>query len=249
MKIEAVRLYEGGYMTQPFAMGGGVSEPIFDETKTYPSSLQNYVIDTGSEVILIDTGIPKESPDTPPKEGQKIYQGKRIDDYMTALEKLGYRPEQVTKILLTHKHPDHSGELRSFPNAKIYLSGAEADALKLEGDNIVRAAYEDGPYHNFEKSEKIAEGVYFLPAPGHTKGNSIVIVEADGLFYMIHGDITYTDAALIENRLSVVFEDVEAARETLLKARTFIEENPTVYLSTHTPESLTSLKEKRIMKL
>ena len=34
MKIEAVRLYEGGYMTQPFAMGGGVSEPIFDETKT-----------------------------------------------------------------------------------------------------------------------------------------------------------------------------------------------------------------------
>ena len=249
MKIEAVRLYEGGYMTQPFAMGGGVSEPIFDETKTYPSSLQNYVIDTGSEVILIDTGIPKESPDSPPKEGQKIYQGKRIDDYMTALEKLGYRPEQVTKILLTHKHPDHSGELRSFPNAKIYLSGAEADALKLEGDNIVRAAYEDGPYHNFEKSEKIAEGVYFLPAPGHTKGNSIVIVETDGLFYMIHGDITYTDAALIENRLSVVFEDVEAARETLLKARTFIEENPTVYLSTHTPESLTSLKEKRIMKL
>ena len=109
--------------------------------------------------------------------------------------------------------------------------------------------YEDGPYHNFEKSEKIAEGVYFLPAPGHTKGNSIVIVEADGLFYMIHGDITYTDAAFIENRLSVVFEDVEAARETLLKARTFIQENPTVYLSTHTPESLTSLEEKRIMKL
>lgn len=249
MKIEAVRLYEGGYMTQPFAMGGGVSEPIFDETKTYPSSLQNYVIDTGSEVILVDTGVPKESPDAPPKEGQKIYQGTRIHDYLTALEKLGYRPEQVTKILLTHKHPDHSGELRSFPNANIYLSEAEADALKLEGDNIIRVTYKDGPYHNYEASEKIAQGVYFLPAPGHTKGNSIVIAEADGLFYMIHGDITYTDAALIENRLSVVFEDVEAARETLLKARTFIKENPTVYLSTHTPESLVSLKDKRIMKL
>ena len=249
MKIKAVRLYEGGFMTQPFAMGGGVSEPIFDSSITYPSSLQNYVIDTGSEVILVDTGIPKEAPDAPPKEGQKIYQGMRIHDYLTALEELGYRPEQVTKILLTHKHPDHSGELRSFPNAKIYLSGAEADALKLEGDNIIRVSYQDGPYHNFEASEKICEGVYFLPAPGHTKGNSIVIVESDGLFYLIHGDITYTDAALIENRLSIVFEDLEAAKETLLKARAFIKENKTVYLSTHTPESLKSLEEKRVMIL
>ncbi len=31
---------------------------------------------------------------------------------------------------------------------------------------------------------------------GHTKGNSIIIVEMDGLFYMIHGDITYVDEAL-----------------------------------------------------
>lgn len=249
MKIKAVKLYGDGFMTQPFAMGGGVSEPIFDEGKTYPSSLQNYVIDTGKEVILIDTGVPKETPDTPPREGQKIYQGKRINDYLTALAELGYGPEQVTRILLTHKHPDHSGELRSFPNAKIYLSEAEADALKLEGDNIVRVTYKDGPYYNFTSSEKITDGIYFLPAPGHTKGNSMVIAESDGLFYLIHGDITYTDAALKENRLSMVFEDLEAAKETLSKARTFIKNHKTVYLSTHTPESLANLEEKKIMEL
>ena len=76
-----------------------------------------------------------------------------------------------------------------------------------------------------------------------------MIAENDGLFYLIHGDITYTDAALIENRLSVVFEDLEAARETLTKVRSFISQNPTVYLSTHTPEGLTNLDEKKIMKL
>ena len=249
MEIKAVKLYEGGFMTQPFAMGGGVSEPVFNENRTYESSLQNYLIDTGSEVILIDTGVPKEVPDTPAKEGQKIYQGKRIHDYVTALSHLGYKPEDVTRILLTHKHPDHSGELRSFPNAKIYLSKAEAEALKLSGDNIVPVEFKDGAYHNFEASEKITDGVYFLPAPGHTKGNSIVIAENDGLFYLMHGDITYTDAALIENRLSVVFEDLEAAKETLTKVRSFISKNPTVYLSTHTPEGLTNLDEKRIMKL
>ena len=32
---------------------------------------------------------------------------------------------------------------------------------------------------------------------------------------MLHGDITYVDEALYENKLSVVFDDLSAARETL----------------------------------
>ncbi len=248
MEIKAVKLYEDGYMTEPFALGGE-DQQAFDESKVYPSCLQNYLIDTGDELILVDTGIPKEAPDNPPKAGQKIYPGKRVLDYVAALENLGYTPDKVSKILLTHKHPDHSGELRSFPNAKIYLAPAEADALKLSGDNVVRVNYKDGPYHNFEKSEKIAEGIYFLPAPGHTKGNSIVVVEKDGLFYLIHGDITYNDTALRENKLSIVFEDLAAARQSLEKVRTFIQENPTVYISTHTPEGIENLEQKKIIKL
>lgn len=249
MKIKAVKLYENGFMTQDFAFGGSADKATLDSTKTYHSSLQNYVIDTGKEVILVDTGVPEETPEMPPKEGQKIYQGTKIKGYVEALKELGYAPEEVSKILLTHKHPDHSGELRSFPKAKIYLSSAEAEALKLSGENIVKAEFKSGAYHNFESSELIAEGVYLIPAPGHTKGNSLVMVEEDGIFYMLHGDITYTDAALIENQLSVVFEDKEAAKDTLLKVREFIKNNPTVYLSTHTPEGIVNLEEKRIMKL
>lgn len=33
------------------------------------------------------------------------------------------------------------------------------------------------------------------------------IAEDDDLFYMMHGDVTYTDEALYENKLSVVYED------------------------------------------
>lgn len=249
MEIKAVKLYENGFMTQDFAFGGSADKSTLDSAKTYPSSLQNYLIDTGSELILVDTGIPAEVPDTQPKEGQKIYQGKKIQNYMDALKSLGYSPENVDKILLTHKHPDHSGELRNFPNAKIYMSAAEAEALKLNGDNIIKAEFSDGAYHNFTKSQRIADGVYLIAAPGHTSGNSIVIAEKDGIFYMMHGDVTYTDAALHENQLSVVFEDIEKARETLNNVREFIKNNPTVYLSTHTPEGIESLEEKKIMKL
>jgi glyoxylase-like metal-dependent hydrolase (beta-lactamase superfamily II) len=204
MKIQAVKLYENGFMTRPFALGGEDGPDKFDGSVRYRSTVQNFVIDTGSEVILVDTGLPKEYPDMVPDETSQIYLGSRIKDYVSALKELGYEPSQVTKILVTHKHEDHTGELRSFPNAKIYLSPEEADALKLDGPNVVRVKYQSGPYHTFDASEKIVDGVYLLPAKGHTLGNSIIVAESDGLFYMMHGDVTYTDEALYENRLSVV---------------------------------------------
>lgn len=88
-----------------------------------------------------------------------------------------------------------------------------------------------------------------LPAYGHTKENSIAIAEIEGLNYMFHGDITYTDEALRKNQLSVVFEDKELAKETLEKVREFIKENDTIYLSTHTPEGIIALEQKVVMKL
>lgn len=249
MEIKAVKLYENGFMTQPFAMGLEDGEDKFDKSVKYRSTLQNYLIDLGNEVILVDTGMPLEQPDMAVDVNAPIYLGSRIDDYVTALSKLGYKKEQVTKILVTHKHPDHTGELRSFPNAKIYISRVEADAMDLKGDNVVRVDFEDGPYENFDKCKKIADGVYYIFAPGHTTGNSIIIVEADGLHYIIHGDVTYTDEALYQNKLSVATEDKAAARETLNKVRAFIESHKTVYLSTHTPLGYENLDAKKVVDL
>ena len=196
----------------------------FDHAVKYRSGLTNYLIDTGDEVILVDTGLPAGTPEEVPDETTAIYTGKDISSYMEAFAALGYQPEQVTKILLTHKHSDHSGELRSFPNAKIYVNEEELDAGELQGiSNIVPVKFTDGAYYNFPECQKIRDGIYYIKAKGHTKGNSIVIVENDGLFYMLHGDVTYTDEALYANKLSVVFEDLPAARETLNRVREFIQ--------------------------
>ena len=249
MVIKAVKLYENGFMLQPFAMGGEGAEGL-DPAVRYRSSLQNYVIDTGSEVILVDTGMPDGVPDAVPDDKTFIHMGARIQDYLPALRELGYGPENVSKILLTHKHADHSGLLAAFPDAVIYASPEEAAAQELAGlKNVKAVEYKDGPYYNFPASEKVAEGVYFLPAKGHTTGNSIVIAEDGGLFYMIHGDVTYTDEALYANKLSVVFEDVAAARATLDLVRAFIADHPTVYLSTHTPLGCENLAAKAVVDL
>ncbi|MBR1443099.1 MAG: rubredoxin [Firmicutes bacterium] len=249
MIIKAVKLYKNGFMTQPFALGGEDGTEKFDPTVKYRSSLQNYLIDTGSEVILVDTGMPSEAPDAVPDEKTPIYMGERISDYVTALKETGYTPEQVTKILVTHKHADHTGELRSFPNAEIYISKEDAEEFLPDMKNIVIAEYNYGAYHNFPASQKIADGIYLIEAKGHTKGNSIIIAENDGLFYMFHGDVTYTDEALYENKLSVVYEDITAARETLDRVREFIQNNKTVYLSTHTPLGYENLEELRVVDL
>ncbi|MBQ7454232.1 MAG: MBL fold metallo-hydrolase [Selenomonadaceae bacterium] len=247
MKISAVKLYDGGFMMKSFACGGGLPAGAIKEEKLR-SSLQNFVIDTGDEVILVDTGFPAEET-VPVTKDSVITFGDKVANYVDALRAAGYEPEKVSKILVTHKHADHTGELRAFPNAKIFISRIEADDMKLTGDNVVRVDFTDGAYKNFDACQKIADGVYYIFAPGHTKGNSIVIADAGDKFYMIHGDVTYTDEALLENKLSVVFEDMAAARDTLNKVRAFINENKTVYLSTHTPLGYENLEAQKIMKL
>lgn len=250
MKIKAVKFRKDGFYSQPFAFGGEEGMERFDKNIRYRGSLQNYLIDTGDEVILVDTGLPAGTPEEKPDETSLAFTGKDICSYMEALAALGYKPEQVTKILLTHKHSDHSGELKSFPHAQIFVNADELGAAELQGiDNLVPVKFTDGAYHNFPESQKICDGVYFIKAKGHTNGNSLVIAESDGVFYMLHGDITYVDEALYADKLSVVFEDVAAARETLDRVRAFIRSNPTVYCGTHTPQGYENLEAKRVMDL
>lgn len=248
MEIKAVKMIDGGFMNQAFAFGGEEGKDKFDEQIIYRSSLQNFLIDTGDEVILVDTGFQNDFKEPAKKLGAPLYMGEKHHDYMAALQDLGYNPEQVTKILVTHKHPDHSAALQYFPNAKIYISPEDADALKLDGPNVVRAEYGQ-PYHNFPNAMQVADGIWFIEAKGHTYGNSIIIAEDEGLYYMMHGDVTYCDAALKANKLSVVFDDIKAARETLDRVREFVQNNPTVYLSTHCPEGYENLEMKGVMKL
>ena len=194
MEIKAVKFRKDGFYSQLFAFGAEEGPEKYSMDIRYRGSLQNYLIDTGDEVILVDTGLPAGTPEEKPDKEVAAYTGKDICSYMEAFRALGYEPEQVTKILLTHRHSDHSGELKSFPNAKIYVNAEELDAAELQGiDNIVPVTFTDGAYYNFPESQKIRDGIYYIKAKGHTKGNSLVIVEDSGLFYMLHGDITYVD--------------------------------------------------------
>ena len=250
MEIKAVKFRKDGFYTQPFAFGGEEGMDKFDPNIRYRGSLQNYLIDTGDEVILLDTGFTDAVPEEVPDEKAMGFTGYAISDYMTAFKTMGYQPEQVTKILLTHRHSDHSGSIGLFPNAKVYVNADELGAEELQGvDNLVPVKFTDGPYYNFPESQKIMDGVYMVRAKGHTVGNSVVIIEKDGLFYMFHADITYVDEALYENKVSVVFDDLSESRVTLDRVREFVRSHPTVYMGTHTPQGYENLEANRVIDL
>lgn len=252
MKILAIQFRKDGFYTQPFAFGGEEGVEKFDKNIRYRGSLQNYLIDTGKDVILVDTGLPVGTPEEAPDENSVAYTGKNTKDYIRALHDAGYKEEQVTKILLTHRHNDHSGCLNNFSNAKIYVNREELNAEELKGIyNIIPVDFTDGAYKNFPDSQKIVDGVYMIKAKGHTKGNSLVIAEdkTEGLYYMFEADITYVDEALYQNKLSVVYDDLKEARITLDRVREFVTNNPTVYMGTHTPQGVENLEAKRIIDL
>lgn len=253
MVVKAVKYFEKGFYSQPMVMGGEDGAKKFDKHVHYRGSLQNYVIDTGSDVILVDTGLPKEFPNPVYKKDGIAYMGRWIEDYVSALKTAGYDAGQVTKIILTHKHADHSGEIRSFPNAKVFINRVEFDTAEIKAlsghKGLVPVDFTDGPYYNFKRSQVIAPGVRMIPAPGHTFGNSIVIVEMDDKFVMIHGDISYVDEAMYADRLSVVFDDIHLARSTQNTIRDFIKSHPTVYCGTHTPQGYENLEAMKVMDL
>ncbi|MCU9815206.1 MBL fold metallo-hydrolase [Paraclostridium sp. AKS73] len=37
------------------------------------------------------------------------------------MKKAGYEPKDIDKVIVTHKHQDHTGELRLFDDSKIYI--------------------------------------------------------------------------------------------------------------------------------
>ncbi len=68
MEIKAVKFRKDGFYSQPFAFGGEEGMDKFDKNIRYRGSLQNYLIDTGDEVILVDTGFPAGTRNDRPAE-------------------------------------------------------------------------------------------------------------------------------------------------------------------------------------
>jgi glyoxylase-like metal-dependent hydrolase (beta-lactamase superfamily II) len=165
-------------------------------------SINAFLINTGSKLILIDTG------------AGTLY-GSCCGHLIANLEAAGYRPDEVDEIFLTHLHADHVGGIApagkiAFPNATVWASKIDADYWlnaanektapsflrpMFEGDKASLAPYIAlGRFHTFTGAPELAPGIWAIPAPGHTPGHTFYKVESKGQELLVWGDVVHVAA-------------------------------------------------------
>jgi glyoxylase-like metal-dependent hydrolase (beta-lactamase superfamily II) len=191
------------------------------------TSVNAYLINTGSKIVLVDTG------------AAGLF-GPTLGRLLANLKAAGYSPEQVDDVVITHMHGDHIGGAGSadghaaFPNATLHIDKRDSDfwlspeqVAKDDGGKAIAAivkAYADaGRFKPFEGSKdgvEIVPGVKAYPAYGHTPGHSNYVAESKGQKIMFWGDLMHVAAVQFANpAVTIQFDsDPKAARPAREKA-------------------------------
>jgi N-acyl homoserine lactone hydrolase len=143
-------------------------------------------------------------------------------------------PRDVACVINTHLHFDHCGGNRLFPGVPIHVQARElADARSLE-DYTIRewVDFEGATYVEHEGEVEVLSGIRLLPAPGHTDGHQVVVVETGAGTNVLGGDVGVWFGDL-ENGTS------EGQRRVLaLGAPTWLSHAPGSEIPEHRPQAL-----------
>lgn len=177
--------------------------------KTF-ASIHTWVVRYGDEIILVDTASGNSKVRTDPKYARFHM----LDtDYLGRLAEAGVKPEDVSLVVNTHMHVDHSGWntrleggrwVPTFPNAR-YVFGAEeyrnwqpggVTALaQPEGVPVIEDSIEPvvaaGLVDWVRDGDELRPGITFRAAPGHTSGQLVVQVVSEGATGIFTGDVMH----------------------------------------------------------
>ena len=138
-----------------------------------------WTIDHPAGRVLVDTGLTESRPE--------------IDDFSPTPHPENI-PRDVACVINTHLHFDHCGGNRLFPGVPIHVQARElADARSLDDYTIREWVDFDGAtYLEHEGEVELLPGIRLLPAPGHTDGHQVVVVETDAGTNVLGGDVGYS---------------------------------------------------------
>ncbi|GAA2266165.1 MBL fold metallo-hydrolase [Kitasatospora cystarginea] len=170
------------------------------------------LVESADGLVLVDTGFGTEDVADPARLGRRfrLVSRPRLTLARTALHQirtLGYRPEDVRHIVLTHLDLDHAGGLADFPHAEVHvladeLRAARTLATRGERDRYRPAQWAHGPkwvehqadgesWCGFEAVGPLTGSVpeiLLVPLPGHTRGHCGVAVKRGGGWLLHCGD-------------------------------------------------------------
>lgn len=168
------------------------------------------LLDAGGRLALIDTGIGlADVRDPVGRVGREAIDaaGFLFREEETAarqLERLGFRPADVTDAILTHADPDHAGGLTDFPHARVHVSAEERAAVERGNPRYRPPQFAHGPdwrplppagerWFGLEarRVPLPAGEVLLVPLFGHTLGHCGVAVRQGDRWLLHVGDAYY----------------------------------------------------------
>jgi N-acyl homoserine lactone hydrolase len=108
----------------------------------------------------------------------------------------------IDLVVNTHLHFDHCGGNHLFTDRPIYVQRRELEDARTEDDYTI-PEWVDAPGVSYEPVDgelELLPGIRLVPAPGHSRGLQVVVVETVGRPVVVGGDVAVCFAELDEPR-------------------------------------------------
>jgi glyoxylase-like metal-dependent hydrolase (beta-lactamase superfamily II) len=193
------------------------------------TSVNAFLINTGSKLVLIDTG------------AGTLF-GPTLGNLQSSLKASGYKPEQVDEIYITHMHGDHVGGLikdgiPAFPKAIVraaqqeadfWLSKAHMDAAPADRKDGYQSAMSmlnpyvsAGKFKPFSGDTELVPGIRAVANPGHTAGHTLYVVESKGQKLVLWGDLMHVAAVQFPDPSVTLLYDSDSVMAAAQRKKVF----------------------------
>jgi glyoxylase-like metal-dependent hydrolase (beta-lactamase superfamily II) len=170
------------------------------------------LINTGSKLILIDTG--NGVANLEPTKGAV---GRTLQNLAAA----GVDANKIDVVLLSHLHPDHTNGIRAldgsmaFPNAEIMVPSVEwafwtsdENAAKAQSNEMMKNYFAnvkktfagiESKVTKYDWGKEVAPGITSISTPGHTPGHTSFAIASGNSKILIQSDVTNIPEFFLRN--------------------------------------------------
>jgi N-acyl homoserine lactone hydrolase len=147
-----------------------------------------HVIDHPDARVLVDTGMTQLHP-----------LAADMDPRLQPLSEQDFDLASIDIVVNTHLHFDHCGGNHLFAGKPFYVQRQELDDAL--GEDYTIREWVEAPgvrYETVDGELELLPGVRLVPAPGHSRGMQVVVVETGEGLVVVGGDVAVSHAELDE---------------------------------------------------
>lgn len=139
-----------------------------------------HVIDHPGGRVLVDTGMTERHPEVEAA----------FEPDLWPLNEQDFDLASIDIVINTHLHADHCGGNHLFAGKPIYVQRRELDDAREDGYTVREWVEAPGvEYVAVDGEFEVLPGLRLIPAPGHSDGMQIVVVETGGRPIVVGGDV------------------------------------------------------------